>query len=81
MPAPDAAQKERPTAQGRGAVFVSGRIRVTGPDAAGDERHIPAALHHRTAVGVVACAGVALDGEDRAALLYMHSSHQIASAR
>ena len=67
MPVPDATQKERPTAQGRRAVFVSGRIRITGPDAAGDERHIPAPLHHRAAVGVVACAGVALDGEDRAA--------------
>ena len=61
--------KNRPTAQCCRAILVLalGRVRVAGPDAAGDERHIPAPLHHRAAIGVIAGAGVALDGEDRAA--------------
>ena len=52
-----------------------GRVRVAGPDAAGDEGHIPAALHHRAAIGVIAGASVALNSEDRAAYNTHHNAH------
>ena len=66
--------KGRPTASRCEAVLLC-RIRIPRPDAYGNQPHVPAAFHDGPAVGVVAGAGVALNGENRAADNARHDPH------